>query len=230
METGGEVSDPARELADVDAIRRRVINVVGHVLRTPVTTMAGMANALEHAQDEETRALLVDGLVRNGRRVEELLDELLIAAGVATAVPTGEPSAVSVHDVVRATMASLGSLTELELDGDDAEVVARPEVLGRIVHEMLDNGLKYGHGRVLVRAVRAPSLVEIDVESTGDVPTDEELEHAFELLYRGEHAVTTTPGLGIGLPVARSLAHAEGADVTLERRGETMVATVRFRT
>jgi signal transduction histidine kinase len=68
--------------------------------------------------------------------------------------------------------------------------------------------------------------VRIEVASSGDGPTDEEVARAFELLYRGEHAVTSAPGLGIGLAVARELAGAEGGTVTLERRGNTVVARV----
>ena len=53
-----------RGLDELDAIRRRVMNVVGHALRTPVTTMVGLANALQASADEATRAMLIDGLVR----------------------------------------------------------------------------------------------------------------------------------------------------------------------
>src|SRR4051812_13608387 len=80
-------ADVERALADVDAIRRRVVNVVGHVLRTPTTTIAGMAAALQSTDDETTRVELVRGIARNAGRLEELLDELLIASGVNTALP-----------------------------------------------------------------------------------------------------------------------------------------------
>src|SRR5436190_16625171 len=83
----GEGDTAARELAELEAIRRRVVNVVGHALRTPVTTIAGMASALATTTDAETRSALVEGLVRNARRVEGLLDDLLIASGVTTALP-----------------------------------------------------------------------------------------------------------------------------------------------
>src|SRR5581483_2869997 len=99
--------DLDRALADVDAIRRRVINVVGHALRTPITTMAGMATALANTDDEQTRALLVDGLVRNGRRVEALLDDLLVAAGVNTASPLDPPEPTSIVEAVQSAWHAL---------------------------------------------------------------------------------------------------------------------------
>ena len=40
---------------DLDLLRRRVVNVVGHELRTPVTTVRGLAESLAAAEDEETR-------------------------------------------------------------------------------------------------------------------------------------------------------------------------------
>jgi len=218
--------DLDRALADVDAIRRRVINVVGHALRTPVTTMAGMAAALEAADDEETRSVLVAGLARNAKRVEMLLDDLLVAAGVSTALPVGEPRPVDVHGVVRSAWEHLGGAEALVIEGPAPSTTIVEDAFARIVHEVLDNAAKYGDGSVRVTVVAGASRTCIEICSIGDTPSDEEIRHAFELLYRGEHAVMASPGLGIGLPVARALARAHGADVLLERRGNEVVATI----
>src|SRR5258706_7445207 len=97
MNPGPEENALTRGLDELDAIRRRVVNVVGHALRTPVTTMVGMANALEATEDGPTRAMLVDRLARNASRVERLLDDLLLAAGVSTAAPAGDATVTSAH-------------------------------------------------------------------------------------------------------------------------------------
>jgi two-component system phosphate regulon sensor histidine kinase PhoR len=226
VDTGGEVAEATRALADIDAIRRRVINVVGHALRTPVTTIAGMASALAATDDDDTRALLVEGLARNSRRVEALLDELLIAAGVTTALPVEPEADIELGAVVQSAWDAVASTGSIAVDGPAVSVIARPHVVERIVRELLDNACKYGQGTLTVRVETAEGVVRLRVESMADGPSDEELAHAFELLYRGEHAVTAAPGLGIGLPVARELARAEGGDVTLERAGDLLVATL----
>ena len=46
----------------------------------------------------------------------------------------------------------------------------------------------------------------------------DELALAFELFYRGEGAVTSAPGFGLGIPVARALARQHDGDVELEPR------------
>jgi signal transduction histidine kinase len=215
-----------RALADVDAVRRRVVNVVGHVLRTPTTTIAGMASALQTAEDETTRLELVRGIARNAGRLEELLDELLIASGVNTALPVGEAVRTPVRPALERAWERIGGRGPLGIDGPDVDAVVRPPALDKILSALLDNALKYGHARVEVRVTTIPSGVRIEIESTDDGPTDEELVHAFELLYRGEHAVMTTPGLGLGLPFARELARGDGGDVRLERVDDGVVAVV----
>ena len=235
MATGGEPNapsgaetaiDPVQALAELDAIRRRVVNVVGHVLRTPVTTIAGMAAALQVAPDDDTRDRLVLGLARNARRLEELLDDLLIAAGVSTALPVDELASIPVAPVLANAWTETGGPGELEVEGSPQRVSVRPRSLQRIAEILFDNALKYGHGPVAARIGTTSTGIRIEIESAGDGPSDEELTHAFELLYRGEHAVMSGPGLGLGLSVARELARADGGDVTLERRAGGLVALV----
>jgi len=197
----------------LDLVRRRVVNVVGHELRTPLTTIRGLAELLADASDEELRETLIPALVRNARRAERLLDDLLIAGEVDTVRPTEAPVAVDLGAV--ATEATRDS-DVVVVGSPEAPVLAHPEHVAHAVGHLVDNAQQYADG--------APTLgFEADAETVSVVvrtPVDRalppaELELGFELFFRGEQAVTRAAGLGIGLPVARALARMDGGDVTL---------------
>lgn len=218
---------------ELDLIRRRVINVVGHELRTPITTLRGLTEQLLVASPEQIRDELAPALVRNARRVELLLDDLLLAAEVSTALPVAAPVVTDVVAEVRAAWEGLAHHppTELTVEGPErAPVLARPGALPRIFGHVLDNAVKYGEPPVTV-TVRpdGPDWWEVVIESGGSPVPASDLKLATELFYRGERAVTTAPGFGIGLPVARTLARQDGGDLLLEgRRDGGVRVTVRL--
>ena len=215
--------DATRSVQQLDLIRRRVIAVIGHELRTPVTTLRGLAAQLASADEEEIRSVLGPGLERNTRRLEALLDDLLIASDITTALPVSDPRPVEVGPVMRATWQAMAPGRPLDLEGQpEVEVAVRDDALERILGHLFDNALKYGDSPVTVY-VRAGTddhrgLVEIDIHSPGEPMPDVDLELAFEVFYRGERGVTSAPGLGIGLPAARALARQDGGDLTLAQR------------
>jgi signal transduction histidine kinase len=207
----------AAALAEVDAIRRRVVNVIGHALRTPITTLCGMAEALAQAKDPVVRAELQVAVERNAATVERLLDDLLIASGVSTALPVDELSLVELGDAVWAAWRSIDGDGELLLEGDrELTVSARRAAVERALALLLDNHAKYGNGPIAVRLGREGDRAVVQVATTGGQPAEAEQPLIFELFYRGEHAVMSAAGLGIGLPVARALVEGEGGTVTLE--------------
>lgn len=204
---------------DLDLVRRRVINVVGHELRTPLTTIRGLAELMSTASDEELRETLIPTLVRNARRAERLLDDLLIAGGVSTAHPVDAGTELDLEPLVAEAVAG----TAVEVVGHpDGPVHARREKVSHALGHLVDNANRY--------CVSPPTLeFDSDAETITVIlrtPVDSvvsNLELGFELFFRGEVAVTTSPGLGVGLPVARALARLDGGDVHIEQTDGVVV-------
>lgn len=204
----------------LEFVRDRVIHVVGHELRTPLTTVRGLAELLVDASDEERRETLIPALVRNARRAERLLDDLLIAAEIDTARPTEPAAPVDLGSVVADATAG----TSLTVDGAPAgPVLAHADAVVHSVDHLVTNAEQYGDGPSTVRFESEPDLVavvfETPVEHDGLDP-----ELSFELFFRGEQAVTRAAGLGIGLPVTRALARMDGGDLTVHQDAGAFVA------
>lgn len=213
-------------LEQVDAIRRRVLNVVGHELRTPVTALTGLVSQLASAELDEIRSRLAPALERLAHRTEALLDDLLLASGITTALPTDEPRPHALGPVIDRMWARMGeAATGVRLERDiDAEATATVSgvALERLMGHLLRNAVVYCDHKVSISVRRDGDVVVARIVNDGPVPRDDELALAFEPFYRGEHAVMTGPGLGLGLPISRMLAEQAGGSLGLDRSDDSI--------
>lgn len=223
---GASADELERRLADLETLRRRVLNVIPHALRTPVTTCRGLAEALSTASEAEIRDEIAPALQRNAALAERLLDDMLLAAGVTTTLPTGSAEPTEVVGMATSVWEEVAGSRPLEVEGDEVRVHVNAGTLERILHHVLDNAAKYGDDPTVLRVRPANGSVVIEVESRGaELAEVVDIGLVTEPFYRGERAVTRAAGLGVGLPVARALAvHAGGSlHVAKGRRGGLVV-------
>ncbi len=220
-----------RDADDLDRLHRRLSNVIGHALRTPAATIRGQAEILAHTQDEDERRETVEVLRRSARRLEEMIDEVLVGEGLETRLPTGRTEDLDVAHEVRVVADDLEVVTEIEVAGDETvQVRAGRDALRWILRTVLDNAGRYG-GQGVVRAELSQheGATRIRVSSPrGDIGmNDDDRRLGFEPFYRGERAVTVTGArLGLGLTIARRLATDLGGSVELENEDGGTVAVV----
>ena len=198
----------------LDFVRDRVVHVVGHELRTPITTIRGLAELFTTATDEEIRETLVPALLRNARRAERLLDDLLLAAEVKTVRPTEAPAVIDLAEVATEVVSG----TDIRVEGwPDGRVLGHRESVVRAIGYLVDNARSYNDGDPSLRFESDEDTLTVLVLT----PVSQEiadLELGFELFFRGEVAVTRAPGLGVGLAAAKALAQLDGGDVTIGQR------------
>lgn len=196
--------------ADLDLLRRRVLNVLGHELRTPVTTLAGLATQLQGCDDEATRGSLIEAVARLSHRLDHLVEDLLLASSISTVVPVGDRQPVDLVALARDRWS--GGAADF---AGAAVATARPESMRRVLDELLGNAAVHGEPPVVVTGTTAEGVAMIEVASSGPDISASELALVTEAFYRGERAVTARPGLGLGLALARTLARADDGDISV---------------
>lgn len=195
---------------DLDLLRRRVLNVLGHELRTPVTTLAGLAAELRSCDDDATRLQLTDAIARLSDRLDHLVEDLLLASAISTVVPVGDRQRVDLVALARDRWP--GGPAEFR---GDAVATARPESVRRVLDELLGNAAVYGEPPIVVTGTVVDGVAVVEVASGGPVIAEADLALATEAFYRGERAVTARAGLGLGLALARTLARADDGEVSV---------------
>jgi two-component system sensor histidine kinase KdpD len=230
------VEREADRLAESDAVRTALLAAVSHDLRSPLAAVKAAVSSLRQndvewsAHDEaalletiETSADHLDGLLTN------LLDVTRLQAG---AVPVA-CRVVSLADVVASAVASLSpspgpDAVDISIPVDPGEVMTDPVLLERVVANLVENGLRHGHGPVRVLAGRVAERVELRVIDHGPGVRPELRDRMFTPFQRLGDSPNGA-GIGLGLAVAQGLTEAIGGTLHAEETpggGLTMVISL----
>jgi signal transduction histidine kinase len=204
-------------------LQRDFIALAAHELRTPATTVYGLATTLRERRDE-LDADTVDQLEetlwsqsdRMRRLVEQLLDlSRLDAASIAVA---RERVLLKPHleEIVLAAVATQADEVHLEV-APDLHTVVDPIALERIVANLVTNAVRYGGAPVTVRAEQTDRHLRIWVEDRGSGVEENFIPHLFHRFRRSERSRGKGEGAGLGLAIAQSYAHALGGDLFYSR-------------
>ena len=213
------------------------IQQISHEIRTPLNILSGFTQVLTSGMelDEATQQEVTKGIVDNTERITSLVNKMLELAESGSDTPLERnDQALAIQIAAQAAEDSgITQATHLDFDLDiapEAETVMLTTALApatRVLTLLLDNAMKFTHpaeaaggvdavkekAHAVLRVTIDDGLVVFTVEDTGIGVPLEESEHIFEEFVQLDKYYD---GTGIGLTVARSLAHRLGGDVRLD--------------
>jgi signal transduction histidine kinase len=223
-------------LRDAFASQRRFVQDAAHELRTPITAMTlQLENLKACPMDAETSAQVAQfeaGL----KRTKRLIEQLLRLARQEAPQKADAASHVQVEEFLRDLISDLMPCADhrdidLGLSVDvDATVRANPHELRSLLHNLLDNALRYtpDHGVVDVRVFADGGKVVVEIVDSGPGIPPDLLPRVFDRFFRIEGS--DTEGSGLGLAIAKHAAERNRIALTLDNRIERsgLVARVTF--
>lgn len=210
-----------------ERLRSALLSAVSHDLRTPLTVLVGLADALtlsrsglappalESAVAIRDQALRLSGLVNN------LLDMARLQTGRVVLNREWQP----LEEVIGSSLKVMaGMLVGRELRVDLAPNLPPLEIdavlLERVFCNLLENAMKYApRGEIVIAARTTGAEVDVSVADAGPGLPPEGEHSVFDMFERGRQAgATGAGGVGLGLAICRAIVEAHGGRIWAERR------------
>jgi signal transduction histidine kinase len=213
--------------------RRQIDFVAGvtHELRTPLAVICSAGeNLADGIVDTPQKARQYgDAIYREGRRLTDMVEQVLEFAGAQSGRQRYEFRPVLVADFIDAAIAACE--TQIQEKKFNVETRIAPDVplvqgdsaaLRRALQNLISNAIKYdGQSRWLrisaqASAAEQASEVRITVEDRGLGIDSTDIPHIFKPFFRGREAVAAQiEGSGVGLSVVKQVVEAHGGKISV---------------
>jgi len=217
---GGGVMD------DAERMRRELIAAVSHDLRTPITSLRLLTDAIaDDVVDDDTRRAYLAQMGTHVNALSALIDDLFELSRLEAGEIAWSLEQVRLDELVGETVEAMRVqadarhvrvLTDLPPGLHPAQ--ADPEKLQRVLFNLIQNAIRHtpADGSVVVRAAGVGDAVEIEVADSGAGIAPDDRERVFEPFFRGgAEAARPSNGAGLGLAISRAIVEAHGGRIWL---------------
>jgi signal transduction histidine kinase len=219
----GEVDRMVDRLVRTEAARSDLLAAVSHDLRTPITSLQLLVEALEDdIPAREERASYLRRLRTHVRALGALIDDLFELSRLEAGDIRWSAERLALGDLVAETVDALrpngGARLVIDVPGD-LPVRGAPEQIQRVLFNLIQNAMRHtpADGSVTVRAQAAGGAVAVEVADTGEGIAPADRERVFDAFFRGgDGAARADGGAGLGLAISRAIVEAHGGRISLE--------------
>ena len=206
-----------------------MIAQLAHDIKTPITSIqATVEGILDGVIKEEERLHYLATIGRQTERLNKLVEELdvLTLNAQPQDIADEEVEDVFLDQLLIESMSEFQLQIEqeerdvyIQVKPESAKIKSHYDKLSRILVNLLNNAFKYSEPgtriEVLAQLTEEELIISVKDEGQGILPED--LEKIFNRLYRVETSRNMkTGGHGLGLAIARELAHQLGGEITAE--------------
>lgn len=210
--------------------KQRMLVHISHDLKTPITTIQGYVEALQHGviKDETARQRTLGLIHGKTKLVAELIDDVFELAKLESPDYPVAKEDGDLAEFAREMAVDYYDLFEekrfvFECDIPAREVVVpfNAKLLYRAVSNLLANALKYNPPGTHVRLtlVDGPEEARLEVADNGVGIAAELRDRVFEAFARGDAARKRDGGSGLGLTIAKHIAEKHGGSLALDGGG-----------
>lgn len=226
-DTSRRLREAREEVQAIDASRRELVAWISHDLRSPLSGLRAMTEALEDGLASDPARFHRQMRVQVDR-LTALVDNLFQLSKISSGTLVLSLEPLSLHDLVSDAAAELSavahakSIVLVENTSPDHTLVGDPRELSRVVSNLLVNALEHTPpgGEVRISTVQDADGVTLSVHDSGTGIDEDDLHRIFDPGWRGTHArtpgdvISGSSGAGLGLAIARGIVEAHNGRIS----------------
>ena len=208
------------EEAKASAKVKNLITEMSHDLRTPLTLIKGYAETVrdltgdDKKHRDEQMNIIVDETDRLTALVSSVMELSKVTSGALKCEKVHFDMGQLCDEVSErydAVCAQNGWQLKLEIPDEELPVYADPDMMQRALHNLLGNAMHHigEDGIFVLRALRCPEGVRVEVEDHGPGISAEDLPYIFDRYYRSR-SDAGKQGTGLGLSITKAIFQQHG--------------------
>ena len=224
----------AQELSGIETFRTDFISNVSHEFKTPLSAVEGYAVLLQDpAMPQEKRAVYLDKILRNTRRLSNLTSNILQLSCLENQEIMPQTERFALDEQIRQSILLFEESwsrknLDLDISLDSVDYVGAPDLLAQVWQNLIGNAIKFTPrgGSVHVSLRQKGNLLQVQISDSGVGMSREIQAHIFEKFYQGDPSHSQA-GNGLGLTLVKRIVELHRGSVQVSsREGEGSVFVV----
>lgn len=218
------LSYAAQELSKTEKLQRELLSNISHDLRTPLTLITGYAEVMRDIPGENTPEN-VQVIIDEGRRLSDLVTDILDISKLQASVSTLNLSKLSLTKKIEAVLTRYNKLKEQ--DGYIIEFIKTQEVfvmadeikLLQVIYNLINNAINYtgADKKVIIKQTVKDNKVKIEIIDTGEGIEKENIPLIWERYFKVEkNHKRAKVGTGLGLSIVKNVLEMHNASFGVE--------------
>ena len=231
------------QLEALDRTRSNLVAIVGHELRTPLSTIQVCLESLASEPDmaSELSQIMLDTALKDAERMRNLVQDFLTLSRLEGGGVEWNIETLSITECIdlaisnvkaRKLEQSLPKIQNLTSPGDLPLIEIDGEWLVEVLAKLLDNACKFtqADGTIAIAVkTNGSKTLEVTVSDTGRGIEPGSLETVFDRFYQEEGALRRSAGgTGLGLAICRQVVKNWGGEIWAESPGKEQGSIFHF--
>lgn len=213
---------------DMERSRRELIEAVSHDLRTPISSIRVMIEAINDGvvRDEAIIGRYLHNVQSEIQYLGQMVNDLFELSQIDAGLLKLDVESVQLQELIPDTVETmsaqaLSSRLNLrgEVDKQLPPVNVDPQRIQRVLRNLVQNAIRHTppDGSIFIKAVDAGDAVEVQITDTGEGIPAEDLPKVFERSFKSDRSRSRqSGGAGLGLTISKGIVEAHGGRISVK--------------